>query len=81
MSFLTLFNLFINTHDQQKHIEHKFIVDSQLGKPSILPITAKLYFTNSFFLLLQTRMVLHPIYQKLLEGGYDPLFYQLLLKG
>ena len=24
------------------------------------------------FLLLQTRMVLHPIYQYQLEGGYEP---------
>ena len=56
-------------------------MESQLGKPPILPITAKLYFTNSFCLLLQTRMVLHPIYQQLLERGYDPLVYQLLRKG
>ena len=48
-------------------------MEAQLGKPTIPPITAKLYFTNSFCVLLQTRMVLHPIYQQLLEGGYDPL--------
>ena len=69
-------------------------MEAQFGKPPILPITAKLLFTNSFFLLLQTRMVLHPIYQQLLEGGYDPLvlstaiermlphpIYQLPLEG
>ena len=50
----------------KKNTEHEFIVKSQLGKPPILPITAKLYFTNSFFLLLQESMVLHPIYQQLL---------------
>ena len=27
------------------------------------------------------RMLLHPIYHQLLEGGYDPLVYQLVLKG
>ena len=27
------------------------------------------------------RMPRHPIYQLPLEGGYDPLVYQLLLKG
>ena len=50
---------------------------------------------NIFFLLLQTRilqhhglillqqrrMLQHPIYQLLLEGGYDPLFCQLQLTG
>ena len=77
----TTFNLFINTHDQQEHTEHKFIMEAQLIKPLILPINAKLYFTNSFSLLLQTRMVLHPIYQQLMEAGYNPLVYQLLLKG
>ena len=39
----TTFNLLINTHDQQKQIEHKSIVEAQLGKPPILPITAKVY--------------------------------------
>ena len=69
-------------------------MESQLGKPPTLSITAKLYFTNGFCLLLQTRILLHPIYQLLLEGGYDPLvlsaatermlqhpIYQLPLKG
>ena len=60
---------------KKEHTKHKFIMESQLGKPPILPMTAKLYFINSFFLLVQTRMVLHPIYQQLLEGGYDPLDY------
>ena len=54
----------------------------------------KIIFTNSFFLVQQTRMVPHPIYQQLLEGGYNPLvllaatermlqhpIYQLLLEG
>ena len=27
------------------------------------------------------RMLRHPIYQCQLEGGYDPLVYQLVLKG
>ena len=56
-------------------------MEAQLGKPPILHITAKFLFTNSFFLLLHVRMVLDPIYQLLLEGGYDPLVYQPLLKG
>ena len=73
--FKTTFNLLIKTHDQQEHTQDKFIVESQSGKPLILPITTKLLFTNSFFLLLQKRMVLHPIYQQLLEGGYNPLFF------
>ena len=79
--FKTTFNLLIKTHNKQEHTKHKFIVESQLGKPQILPITAKLLFTNSFFLLLQTMMVLHPIYQQLLEGGYNPLFCHLQLTG
>ena len=45
-------------------------MEAKLGKPPIIPIIAKLLLTNSFFLLLQTRMVLHPIYQQLLEGDY-----------
>ena len=53
-------------------------MEAQLGKPPILPITAKLYFTNSFSLLLQTRMVLHTIYQLPLGGGYHPLAGMLL---
>ena len=44
-----------------------------MGKPPTLSITAKLYFTNDLCLLLQTRMLQHPIYQQLLEGSYDPL--------
>ena len=69
-------------------------MESQLGKPTILPISDKIVFSNSFYLLLQTRMVLHPIYQQPLEGGYDTLvlsaatermllhpIYQLLLEG
>ena len=43
-SVLIIFNnFFISTHDQQEHTKHKFILESQLGKPLILPITAKLY--------------------------------------
>ena len=69
-------------------------MESQLGKLPILPITAKIYFTESFFQLLQTMMLLQPIYRKPLEGGNDPLIlsaatermlrhpiYQLPLEG
>ena len=38
------------------------------------------YVLQLVFLLLQTRMVLHPIYQYQLEGCYDTLVYQLQLK-
>ena len=82
------------THMINKNTQQKFIMEAQLGKPPTLPITAKLYFKNSFLLLLHTRMVLHPIYQQLMEGGYNPLvllaatermllhpIYQLLLEG
>ena len=65
-----------------------------IGKTTNTSYYCKIIFTNSLCLLLQTRMVLHSIYQQLLEGGYDPLvlsaatermlqhpIYQLPLEG
>ena len=48
-------------------------MEPQLGKPPILPITAKLLFTNSFVCFYRQGWYYTLIYQQLLEGGFDPL--------
>ena len=67
----------------QNYIYKQFMpvaIDKDTTTP-YLPTTTGRRLRPSSLSSTTERMLIHHIYQQQLEGGYDPLVYQLLLKG